>query len=67
MLLDTAKTSTKSQNNGTNRQIMTLQNSQIHGRKVDSPKIVMNEGDGVDLRPKTSAQNNRRIKNKRSK
>lgn len=46
---------------------MTLQNSQIHGRKVDSPKIYINDSDLNDSRPKTSAQCNRKIKNKRSK
>ena len=46
---------------------MTLQNSQIQGRKVDSPKIFVNEGDGVDLQAKTSAQCNRKIKNKKVK
>ena len=69
MLLDTAKTSTKSATGpgAHSRQIMTLQNSQIHGRKVDSPKIYVNESDLQEVRPKTSAQCNRKIKSKRSK
>ena len=54
-MLDTAKTSTKSQANSNMRQIMTLQNSQIHGRKVDSPKIYVNDQDMQDSRHKTSA------------
>lgn len=61
--LDTAKTAKM----GGARQIISLQNSQIHGRKVDSPRIYVHENDMGDFRPKTSAQNNRKIKAKRSK
>ena len=67
IFLDTAKTS--NQNDlafGQSRQVMTLQNSQIHGRKVDSPKVNVNGADVLDSRPKTSAQQTRRIKSKRS-
>lgn len=42
---------------------MTLQNSHIQGRKVDSPKIYVNESESRDPRPKTSAQGSRKIKN----
>lgn len=42
---------------------MTLQNSHIQGRKVDSPKIYVNDNDVREVRPKTSAQGSRKIKN----
>ena len=42
---------------------MTLQNSHIQGRKVDSPKIYVNENESREARPKTSAQGSRKLKN----
>jgi len=42
-----------------NKIVITTQNSQIHGRKVDSPKIYVKE-DLNESRPKTSAQTNRK-------
>ena len=54
---DTAKTSTKSQQGfiGGPRRTITAQNSNIQGRKVDSPKICVHEGEIIDYRPKTAS------------